>query len=274
MPLSSGMKPGGRPSRAGAGEGCATAEPARGIAAAADGCKEWARFSNTEAPSVGQGLGPDKPRSAHRLVGDFLRAAGVCIALAFALLLGGSVVAAETKAAGRRLEALHRVVHARRDRRARRSQRAGIGRPCTSRASATPASSSRRSPAARSTSTPSTPARSCAKCSSATAIPSLDELNALARAARTEGGGAARLQQHLCAGDARATRPTRLRHRAHLRPAQAGSRPLRLGLSHEFLQRADGWPALKAGLRLPLRRRRAASTTASPTTRSRRTRST
>ena len=28
--------------------------------------------------------------------------------------------------------------------------------------------------------------------------------------------------------------------------------PLRLGLSHEFLQRADGWPALKAAYRLPM----------------------
>ena len=34
-----------------------------------------------------------------------------------------------------------------------------------------------------------------------------------------------------------------------LRPGAAG---LRLGLSHEFLQRADGWPALKAAYRIPL----------------------
>jgi osmoprotectant transport system permease protein len=33
-----------------------------------------------------------------------------------------------------------------------------------------------------------------------------------------------------------------------LKPESAG---LRLGLSHEFLQRADGWPALKAAYRLP-----------------------
>jgi osmoprotectant transport system permease protein len=33
-----------------------------------------------------------------------------------------------------------------------------------------------------------------------------------------------------------------------LRPAAAG---LTLGLSHEFLERADGWPALKAAYRLP-----------------------
>ena len=54
---------------------------------------------------------------------------------------------------------------------------AGHRRRCTARAWATPASSSRRSPAARSTSIPSTPARSCASCSSASGNPSLAELN-------------------------------------------------------------------------------------------------
>ena len=48
---------------------------------------------------------------------------------------------------------------------------------------------------------------------------------------------------------------------------------LRFGLSHEFLGRADGWPGLQARLR-PAAARRAASTTASPTRRSPRARST
>ena len=44
---------------------------------------------------------------------------------------------------------------------------------------------------------------------------------------------------------------------------------LKLGLSQEFIGRADGWPGLKAAYGLPLRRRPRASTTASPTRRSR-----
>ena len=63
----------------------------------------------------GKAPGPNKPRSAHRLVGDFLRAAGVCIALGVALLLGAQRRRRRADALGRRLEAIHRVVRARRD---------------------------------------------------------------------------------------------------------------------------------------------------------------
>ena len=45
-----------------------------------------------------------------------------------------------------------------------------------------------------------------------------------------------------------------------------GARRCRLGLSHEFLERGDGWPALRAGLRRRRTRRRSGSTTAWPTT--------
>ena len=245
------------------GEGCATAEPARGIAAAADGCKEWARFSNTEAPSVGQGLGSNKPRSAHRLVGDFLRAAGVCIALAFALLVGGSVVAAETKAL---------VVGSKRFTESyvlgeilAQTLRAPARLPSTSRASAIPASSSRRSPAARSISTPSTPGRSFANCSSATAIRRSPSSTAGSRRG-TRGGGAVRLQQHLCAGDD-ARRRDAPRHRPHLR-SRSGRRPeLGSACRRSSSERADGWPALRKRVRRCRSPRRAASITGSPTKR-------
>jgi osmoprotectant transport system permease protein len=40
-------------------------------------------------------VGANKPRSAHRLVGDFLRAVGVCIAVCGSLLFAPSVLAAE-----------------------------------------------------------------------------------------------------------------------------------------------------------------------------------
>src|SRR4029078_2952758 len=94
-PLSAATQSGGGPGRARSDEGCATAEPTEGLAAAADGCKGWARFSNTEAASVGQRAGADRTRSAHRPVGDFLRMAGVCIALGVALLLGRGAAATE-----------------------------------------------------------------------------------------------------------------------------------------------------------------------------------
>src|SRR6478735_5430198 len=70
------------------GEGCASAELAGELAAAAEGCKGWARFRDTEASSVRQGAGANKPRSTLRLVGEFLRDVGVCI------VLGGSLVGA------------------------------------------------------------------------------------------------------------------------------------------------------------------------------------
>ena len=95
--------------------------------------------------------------------------------------------------------------------------------------------------------------------------PSLDELNALAGAARPEGGGAVRLQQHLCTGDDRERRRSALgiaRISDLFKPARSG---LTLGLSHEFLERADGWPALRHAYGA-LPRRRSGSTTASPTT--------
>ena len=68
----------------------------------------------------------------------------------------------------------------------------------------------------------------------------------LARAARPEGGGAAGLQQHLCAGDARSRAPRRCTSSASPTWPSRRRAGLRLGLSHEFLERGDGWPALKA----------------------------
>jgi osmoprotectant transport system permease protein len=78
------------------GKRSASGEVAGELAAAAVGGKEWARFSNTEAPSVGQAAASDKPRSAHRPVGNFLRRAGVCVAFGLALVLARGVDAAET----------------------------------------------------------------------------------------------------------------------------------------------------------------------------------
>ena len=49
---------------------------------------------------------------------------------------------------------------------------------------------------------------------------------------------------------------------------QPKAQALRLGLSHEFLERGDGWPALKAAYQLPLTAPPAGSTMAWPTTRS------
>ncbi|MEO8310335.1 MAG: glycine betaine ABC transporter substrate-binding protein [Caldimonas sp.] len=68
------------------GESCASTESAGELAAAEDEDKEWARFSNTEAPSVGQAAARNKPRSALRPVGDFLRNAGISIVAASSLL--------------------------------------------------------------------------------------------------------------------------------------------------------------------------------------------
>ena len=68
----------------------------------------------------------------------------------------------------------------------------------------------------------------------------------VAGAARAEGGGAARLQQHLCAGDARGAR-ARARHHDDLRPAAAGGgRRCGSACRTNSCERADGWPALKA----------------------------
>jgi glycine betaine/choline ABC-type transport system substrate-binding protein/ABC-type proline/glycine betaine transport system permease subunit len=81
----------GRP--APAREGCAAGEIAGDSASAADEGKEWALLRNTEAASVRQCSGRNKPRSAHRPVGDFLRRAGVSVAAA--TLLVGATHAAE-----------------------------------------------------------------------------------------------------------------------------------------------------------------------------------
>ena len=87
-----------------------------------------------------------------------------------------------------------------------------------------------------------------------------------ARAAGPGRRGAARLQQQLCAGDAR--RRARALGIAHPVGSGEASRRCKLGLSQEFIGRADGWPGLKARLRAAVRRARADSTTASPTRRS------
>ena len=70
-----------------------------------------------------------------------------------------------------------------------------------------------------------------------------------ARAAGPGRRGAARLQQQLRARDARRPRAgARHPHACRTSRKHAG---LKLGLSQEFIGRADGWPGLKAAYRLP-----------------------
>ena len=162
----------------------------------------------------------DKPRSAHRLVGDFLRGVGLCVAICgLAPVRRGVRRRRGDGDPGRRLQAIHRVVRARRDPRpdarrrrpARRPQarprqhghpRAGAGQrrrrplPGVHRDDRSRAAEARRQSVAR-------------------------RAESLARAAAVEGRGPVRLQQHLCAGDdPRESRGPR--HPPHLRPVQAG----------------------------------------------------
>jgi glycine betaine/choline ABC-type transport system substrate-binding protein/ABC-type proline/glycine betaine transport system permease subunit len=83
----------GRPARP--GEGCASAEVAGALAAAAKDDKEWARFSNTEAPSVGHAAAGNGPRSALRPVGDFLLGAGLSVLAIGVLAISAPAAAAE-----------------------------------------------------------------------------------------------------------------------------------------------------------------------------------
>jgi osmoprotectant transport system permease protein len=87
-------------------------------------------------------------------------------------------------------------------------------------------------------------ARSCASCSSARAIPGLDELN---RWLAPRGLVAAvplgfNNTYALAMSEARA-KALGISRISDLASPAAGA--LKLGLSHEFLQRADGWPALR-----------------------------
>ena len=70
-----------------------------------------------------------------------------------------------------------------------------------------------------------------------------------ARAARAQGCGSPRLQQHLCAGDDAAK--ARALGISRISDLFGADRRAHFGLSHEFLQRADGWPALSRPTALP-----------------------
>ena len=123
---------------------------------------------------------------------------------------------------------------------------------------------------ARSTSIPSTPGRSPrdaqARRQSAARRAERAARAARARRPRCRSASTTRYALAMRGDDARSARHPTLSDLASA-PRAA------LGLSQEFLGRADGWPGLKRPTSCRSRRR-AASTTASPTTRSRRARST
>ena len=129
-------------------------------------------------------------------------------------------------------------------------RRAGHRGRRTSRGSATPASSRRRSTRGAIDVYPEYTGTIVREMLKRDGNPSLDELEPLARAARPEGrrsrSASTTPMRSRCA---RTTRSAR--HHAHLRPRRAARAALTLGLSHEFLARADGWPALKRPTALP-----------------------
>ena len=199
-------------------------------------------FSATRAAAVG----PSKPASCCRCFPTGVRACRARGRRAMQV----SPAARRAGAARRRLEALHRVVRARRDRRARRS-------------------SPRDSAATHKPGLGNTGILEQALASGAVDVypeytgTIVRELlkregqsiarraEPMARAARPEGRGAARLQQHLCAGDDARARAASSASRASPICSAPAAQRLTLGLSHEFLERADGWPALASAYALP-----------------------
>ena len=190
------------------GEGCASAELAEGLAATADGCKGWARFSNTEAPSVGQGAGANKPRSAHRPVGDFLRAVGVCIALVVLCAVARRSAAPPS----RRRWSSARSGSPSRTSSARSWPRrwpAPAGRPMHKPGLGNTGILEQALAERRGRPLPGVHRNDRSRAAQARRQSLARRAEPLARAARAEGRDPVRLQQHLCAGDDPRRRPTR-----------------------------------------------------------------
>jgi len=202
-----------------------------------------ARFRDTEGSSVGQGYRADKPRSALRLVGYFLRVVGVCIAL------GGSLVGAPRAVAADATTPL--VVGSKRFTESYvlgeilAQTLAGAGRPAVHRPGLGNTGILEQALASGAVDLyPEYTGTIVRELLKRDGNPSLDELNRWLAPRRLRAAIPFGFNNTYALAMTRAkAEALGIRHISDLFKPAAGA--LRLGLSHEFLQRADGWPALR-----------------------------